>query len=521
MKKHLLLFAALTSLFTANCFAQPGTLDSDFSADGKILDTFDTGSDKGTGIAVQPDGKILVGGRAEIQGDYDFTLIRYNTDGSLDNSFGGDGKVSYNFGALYDDYANEMVLESDGKITLVGHTNLNTLNSSICLARFLPNGDIDPSFGNSGEVITDLGTDYDFGYTLAQNAEGKYAVSGKSSSDVYVALYDENGTLDANFGTGGIARIVAQSGFVYYGYDIAFQPDGKIVVGGTYGENGNINFFVARFNTDGTLDNTFSVNGLLDTDFNNNSADWGYTVEVLSDGKILLAGSTYSSGNGDDIALVRYNSDGTLDQSFNGSGKLSVDFGDDESAYTMLIQPDGKLLLGGRTYNATLDEAKYLLARLNSDGTVDNTFGSGGVTYTTFGSYTYYDLENIALQPDLKIVVTGGAGDFGALLDVATARYLSGLNLGVAEFSAAAAALIYPNPVNENETLNYTLLNDETLSIELYSTAGALVKTFVKNEKRTAGPHSETLNFPAELAGGNYLLQLTTAKGLQTIKVVK
>ncbi len=520
MKNIFLYFITLLTFTTV--VAQPGVLDSDFSADGKILDSLGTGSDKGTGIAVQPDGKILVGGRADIQGDVDFVIIRYNTDGSLDNSFGSYGKTSANFGSQYNDYANEMLLESDGKITLAGHTDLGSSNTSICLARFLPDGSTDPSFGNSGMVITDLGSISDYGYSLAQNDEGKYAVSGKSAEDLYVAMYTENGTLDAGFGTGGIARILAPNGFVYYGYDLAFQQDGKLLVGGTYGENGNINFFAARFNTDGSLDNTFSVNGMVDTDFSNNSADWGFTIEIINGGKILLAGSTYSAGNGNDIALIRYNSDGTLDQSFNGSGKLSIDFGNDERANAMLLQPDGKLLLGGTTYNSTLDETKYMLTRLNSDGTVDNTFGTSGVTYTTFGTYTYYDFENIALQPDLKIAVTGGAGNFGALLDIATARYLSGLNVGVINFSAAnLMPLVYPNPVRQTEVLEYTLLQNEVISIELVDMNGKLVKTFVSAAQRNAGKQRETLEFPANMTSGNYIISLRSNTGKQDVQLVK
>lgn len=515
MKKLLLPFVVLFVFTTA--VAQPGALDSDFSADGKLLDSFDTGSDKGVGVFVQPDGKILVGGRADYLGDVDFFVIRYNSDGSLDNTFNTSGKSTANFGAQYDDYANAMVLEDDGKITLAGHTNLGGSGTSVCLTRFLPDGTVDPSFGTGGLTTTDIGTDYDYCYALATNASGKYAVTGNSWEKLYVAQYTTNGVIDNTFGTGGITIITPPGGFSYSGYDIEYQSDGKIVVTGSYGENGNINVFVARFNADGSLDNTFSVDGIVDTDFFNNSPERAYAINLYSDGKILVAGYT-----GTDILLIRYNSDGTLDLTFNGSGKKSIDFGLAESAYAITVQPDGKLLLGGISYDAVNDFSKYMLARVNSDGTVDNTFGTNGQVTTAFDAFDYADLTSVTLQPDLRILVTGGVGDFAAQLDIATARYLSGLNLGVADFNAnGIIPLIYPNPVKQIETLEYTLLQNEVISIELLNLNGSIVKTFVANAQRTSGAQRETLEFPADLAAGNYIIRLSSATGQHQIQLVK
>lgn len=513
--KKLLPFAALFAFATA--YAQPGALDSDFSADGKLLDSFDTGSEKGVGVFVQPDGKILVGGRAYYFGDVDFFVIRYNSDGSLDNTFNTDGKTTCNFGSFYDDYANAMVVEDDGKITLAGHTNLGGSGSSVCLTRLLVDGTYDPSFGTGGLTTTDIGSAIEYCYALATNINGKYAVTGNLSGTLYVAQYTTNGTLDNTFGTGGIVTVEPPIGFSYSGYDIEYQNDGKLVVTGYYGENGNINFFVARFNTDGTPDNTFSVDGIVDTDFSNNSPDRGFALHIYDDGKILAAGYT-----GQDIALIRYNSNGTLDLTFNGSGKKSIDFGQSESASTLTVQPDGKLLLGGVSYDAGNDFSKYMLVRVNSDGTVDNTFGTNGQVTTTFDAFDYSELTSVALQPDLRIVVTGGVGDFAAALDVATARYLSGLNLGVADFSAnGIIPLIYPNPVKQMETLEYTLLQNEVISIDLLNLKGSIVKTFVANAPRTAGKQHEILEFPADLAAGNYIIRMSSATGQHQIQLVK
>ena len=153
---------------------------------------------------------------------------------------------------------------------------------------------------------------------------------------------------------------------------------------------------------------------------------------------------------------------------------------------------------------------------------MDNTFGTNGQVVTTFGAYDYAVLNSIALQPDLRIVVTGGAGDLADALDIATARYLSGLNLGVADFSSnGIIPLIYPNPVKQIETLEYTLLQNEVISIELLNLNGSIVKTFVANAQRTAGAQRETLEFPADLAAGSYVIRLSSATGQQSIRLVK
>ena len=163
-----------------------------------------------------------------------------------------------------------------------------------------------------------------------------------------------------------------------------------------------------------------------------------------------------------------------------------------------------------------------MMVRINSDGTVDNTFVTNGQVTTAFDAFGYADLTSVALQPDLRIVVTGGVGASSNLLDVGTARYLSGLNLGIADFSAnGIIPLIYPNPVKQVETLEYTLLQNEIISIELLDINGSLVKTFVAAEQRIAGAQRETLEFPVDLAAGNYSIRLSSNTGQQSIKVVK
>ncbi|MCG3166637.1 MAG: hypothetical protein POELPBGB_02417 [Bacteroidia bacterium] len=516
MKKHFLLSAALTSLFTANCFAQPGSLDSDFNGDGKKTDFFDTDTDDGTSIVVQPDGKILVAGYSYIQGDHDFVIIRYTSDGNYDNTFSGDGMTSVNFGSLYNDFCMDMVLQSDGKIILAGHYYINSGNSDICMVRLNNDGSIDDTFGNSGKVFFDPGTANDYLRAVTLSPSGKLVITGDAWGDTFIAQFNADGSVDNTFGTSGL--IVTQVANVStYALEITCQPDGKILIAGYYAPDvTDIDFMLFRYNSDGTPDNTFSNDGMVNTDIAGGH-ERAYCLYLHDDGKISVAGIS-----GNKSALVRYNANGTLDVSLNGSGKTELAGTDNYTVNNIEFQADGKYILGGNYHDPNVNfHSSFALMRLNYDGSFDNTFGTNGITTTTFDGNVNNELSDITIQPDLRIVATGGTGPYSALHDIATARYLSGLNLGVAEFSAAAAALIYPNPVNENETLNYTLLNDETLSIELYSTAGTLVKTFVKNEKRTAGPHSETLNFPAELAGGNYLLQLTTAQGVQTITIVK
>src|SRR5919197_2485415 len=268
-------------------------------------------------------------------------------------------------------------------------------------------GDLDPRFGNSGVVQTDFSGGDDYGFGVKVQADGKTVVVGESG--VYplfhsaLTRYAKSDTLDRTFGTGG--NVVAALDPDGDGSTaIAFQPDGKIVTAGSVIHNNFVVAFVtARFNADGSLDQTFGNNGSVQTTFGDSAAE-GNDVVLQADGKIVVVGFTgagsYSSLN--NFALVRFNPDGSLDQSFGVGGTVKSASG---VATSVALLADGKLLVGG-TYDPGTSGHRFMLARYNTNGTLDTTFGTSGITRTTIGTGDAFSF-GIGLLSDGRIVLAG------------------------------------------------------------------------------------------------------------------
>jgi len=377
-----------------------GSLDTSFSGDGKVTTDFGGSSDSGHSVTVQSDGKILVAGSKgfTLFNNRNFALARYNPDGSLDTSFSGDGKVTTDFGGK-EDPGHSVTVQADGKILVAGYSHRydGSGGPGLALARYNTNGSLDTSFSGDGKVTTDFGGygyGYDVGYSVTVQADGKILVAGSSSgNDFALARYNVNGSLDTSFDGDGKVT----TGFGGYfgsdyddGYSVTVQADGKILVAGSSGSEGYAFFVLARYNPDGSLDTSFSGDGKVTTDFGGNY-DSGYSVTVQADGKILMAGKS-AGYSGNRFALARYNSDGSLDTSFSGDGKVTTDFGGNyDSGYSVTVQADGKILVAGTSAGHNGD--RFALARYNSDGSLDKTFG----VINTLNKTIHYTENNYAL----------------------------------------------------------------------------------------------------------------------------
>jgi len=394
-----------------------GTLDNSFSADGKLTTDFDgTDNDWVTSVAVQADGKIVAAGFSyNVDNESSvLALARYNTDGTLDTSFGTDGKLTT--GSSYAAYS--IAIQTDGKIVAAGYS-FNIGNFDFALERYNTNGDLDTSFSADGKLTTDFGSD-DYGISAAIQTDGKIVVAGYSlngtSADFALARYNTDGTLDNSFSTDGILTTAID--MISNAFSVAIQPDGKIVVAGTSYNGTDNDFALARYNTDGTLDNSFSTDGMLSAAIGMGN-DFANSVVIQPDEKIVVAGNSFN-GTDDDFILARYNSDGTLDTGFSADGILATDFdsGTDIAA-SVVIQSDGKIAVAGYSFGVTDED--FALARYDTDGTLDNGFGTVGKVTTGIGSGNDH-VNSIAIQPDAKIVAAGYSFQ-GADNDFSLARY--------------------------------------------------------------------------------------------------
>jgi uncharacterized delta-60 repeat protein len=437
----LLMAVLFSSVSPTSVWAQqPGDLDSTFGMDGRVFteiavplhDVFYPTTES---MLVQPDGKILVGGRFWEDGAaYSFGtfIVRYMPDGILDTSFGDNGRVAFIPPFIPPGYPNggqavgaDMALQPDGKIVLIGH---GTVADTIMVQRYTTSGQLDTTFGDSGTTFVN-GNEFEEGTSIAIQPDGKIVGGGWDYEPYVTPYYDAiilfrlnaNGSPDTSFGLGGTGKVFIEDG--YDGAEVLVQPDAKILVVGTL-----LNFtdvpetiLLARYNVDGSLDAGFGTDGMV-THRVNNLDSVARAAALQTDGKIVVVGSLYPSDltaalqtDGKSMAagksnpltvVVRYNPDGSLDTGFGTSGVATLSMNFVVHPNTVLLQSNGKIVVTGAD--------DFTVVRLNSDGTLDTGFGSGGrsVFPINAGDTNDADASVGALQPDGKILVAGSFGHY-------------------------------------------------------------------------------------------------------------
>ena len=398
--------------------AAPGT--------GKLVtDIGSATDDKGYSVTVQSDGKIVVAGTSNSGGNYDFAVVRYHANGTLDTSFNGTGTLLTNIGGVSIDQGNSVTVQADGKIVVAGYSTSGGSNN-FAVVRYNANGSLDTGFNGTGTLVTDIGIgSNDGGNSVTVQPDGKIVVAGYSTSggsnNFAVVRYTANGSLDTSFnGTGNRVTDIG-SGSNDWGSSVTVQADGKIVVAGTSNSGGNYDFAVVRYNVDGSLDPGFNGTGTRVTDIGSGSNDWGNSVTVQADGKIVVAGDSSSDGTST-FAVVRYNADGTLDTGFNGTGTLVTGIGNSiwEEGSSVTVQADGKIVVAG--YTLSDGSENFAVVRYNANGSLDTSFNGTGKLVTDIGSGSADRGRSVTVQADGKIVVAGYS-DSGGSNDFAVVRY--------------------------------------------------------------------------------------------------
>jgi uncharacterized delta-60 repeat protein len=413
----------LLVLGAASAVGAPGDLDPTF-AGGRV--TTDLGGDDiAWALAVQPDGKLVVAGQTCISG-CDSVLARYNSDGTLDGAFGSSGLVVTDFGG--GDGARAIVMQPDGKLVVAGfnNTGVNGGNFDFTVARYHGNGLLDTSFGGAGRVTTDFGY-HEYGQALVLQANGQVVVAGfrcpdADPCDLVLARYNTDGSLDTGFGTGG--RVQTDLGGDDRAQAIALQADGKVVVAGSSCRDPipSCGFALVRYNLDGSLDTDFGDGGVAVHVGLFGTVDRAAALISQPSGKLVAAGSSCPEFPPCDFALGRYTLTGLLDSDFGDRSRATTDFGADDAAAALLGQPDGRLVVAGCTgcsCSTCPGQGDFALARYNPNGALDATFGNNGRITTDFGGVNDAATALAAL-PDGRLVAAGRSnGNF------ALARYLS------------------------------------------------------------------------------------------------
>jgi len=413
---------ALTLFAATIVTAAPGDLDPRFGNGGIVVTRGNSINHLNTanGMAIQADGKIVAIGGGAPNNNYDFAVVRYNADGSLDTSFGGTGIVLTPVGNSHDQ-AFSVAIQADGKIVVVGEScngsgNCGSAGSSLAIVRYNPNGSLDTSFNGTGKVINSTNNR---GWDLAIQTDGKIVAVGEEIG----FRYNTDGTPDTSFnGTGRILLGIEA-------FSVAIHADGKIVSAGRLQNS----FAIARFNADGTPDTSLNGTGKVITPVGS-SGSRANEVAIQADGMIIAVGNAGTFFD-NDVALVRWKPNGELDTTFGGTGKIVIPIGDfGDEAYSIAIQSDGKIVVAGHTYYGSINvitHSDFVVVRLNPNGSLDTTFGGTGKVITSVPG-NCDGARSVAVQADGRIVVAGSSDpDLADFADFVVVRYQGGSDANI------------------------------------------------------------------------------------------
>ncbi len=415
--------------------AQAGALDQSFGTNGIVVETPSLFNDDVRAITVQDDGKFLIGGYIQNSfTSWDFGLIRFNDDGTKDLTFGNNGTVITPIENQSE--GNALAIQNDGKIVMCGASDWH-----INLARYSASGAIDNSLGQNGTIITDISGYYSELCTAIdiQN-DGKILLAGyaqhNSNDNSYIVLlrYNVDGTLDNSFGTNGI--VVGTEG---ESYDMTVQDDGKIILCGT----SNSNLALWRYNADGSVDNSFGSNGLVLTPFGNSAI--GKAMSIVDNNKILVGGHAHTGFLTNAFLLSQYNSDGTPDNTFGTNGIANAIVGTSSQTKAMAITDNGSIFLAGAANNGATS-SNLALAKFESDGSLDLNFGDNGTVITQISSTTS-QANDMAIHDNGRLLLAGHFYNTDNQ-DLVIARYFTGEGLRTDDLENDETVLVYPNPSN-------------------------------------------------------------------------
>jgi uncharacterized delta-60 repeat protein len=380
----------------------PPGLDTTFGSGGRV--STPVGAGKAEAVLIQKDGRIITAGRRVFNAGVDFALTRHDSHGNLDTGFGTAGIVTTNLGTPSDE-AFDMAADPNGGFVVVGRVDATGTNRDFGVVRYTDEGEPDTRFDGDGIVTTDFAGQPDQANSVAVQPDGKIVVAGQATTggpilpdgDFALARYNTDGTPDMSFDGDGL--VLTDLGTTTdVARAVAIRPDGRIVVAGT--ADGDV--ALVRYTDQGEVDDSFGDHGKRVTDFG--SDDFANGIALTGDGHILVAGHTLGAGLNLDFALARYTAEGELDMQFGTGGIVKTDFGGDDFAENLTMQPDGRIVVVGRDTSATiLDMA---VVRYRDDGSLDSGFGDHGKVTADFHGKGEFG-QDVALQPDGKIVAAG------------------------------------------------------------------------------------------------------------------
>jgi uncharacterized delta-60 repeat protein len=376
----------------------PGSLDPSLAGTGVVI-TDILNRDAAVDVAAGPDGTIIVAGTCDMSAetqDPGFTVVRYRNDGSLDNTFDGDGVAITPFPGN-GTRAAAAAIQENGRILVTGSSGPYG-STNLTVVRYITTGALDTTFSGDGILTTAAGGSYNWGEALVIQADGKVVVAGTSwisDYDFVLTRCNADGSLDAGFGSSG--TVTLDLGDWDFCHTVALQQDGKIVAAGRSRTGANYAIALVRFNSNGALDTTFGNAGTVITDVTD-GFDAINALALQTDGRIVGAGLT----SGGALTIVRYTATGSLDATFSGNGIAVIPTGNE--ARDIVIQPDGKIVAVATQGDA--DHLDLSLVRYLPDGSLDPNFGNAGMVVINLGG-DYDEAGGVTLQAGSRILAVG------------------------------------------------------------------------------------------------------------------
>lgn len=499
------LFNILILAFHLNANAQYGNLDYNFGINGRINTDINGANDVAWAVTTQADGKILAAGQSQnstVSGaGTDFTIVRYNLDGSLDTSFDYDGIVTANYD--WAESAHDIVIDANNKILIAG-----TSSGSVALLRFNMDGSPDTTFDHDGVVLTGSLFGTSTANHIALQPDGKIVFAGSrfvSGNNFLAGRFNANGSIDSTFNSTGFYTTSFSPGEDALG-TVAIQPDGKIVCAGTYEQvTGIFQSALLRLTPGGIPDVTFGTSGFstcTSTLFENLIE----SIVLTPSGKIIAAGAV-KTGSGYNQALWKFTNNGSADFAFGNAGMVQTGFF--TYGLSISLTPENKILAGG--YGSWTPVADFALARYDTTGAIDTTFGVTGLVFTDINNNDVAYAMHAAADGS---IVLAGFSDGGIGQDFAIARFF-GTTVNTHETTIAGTGInAYPNPASGliNVSLNQPVNNAAVKLIDL--TGQTLM------QQNNISGNSFTLDVSTN-PPGIYFIQLTVNEKIVSKKLVK
>ena len=420
------LFLVVPFLFAPRAEAAPGALDGSFGTAGKLIAPIGSADDEAFAVAIDGLGRILVAGSAWNGTDLDFALARFTATGAPDPSFGAGGVVVTPIGPATD-AARAIAIDGSGRILVAGQSADGLGQTTFALARYDDTGTLDPLFGTGGAVTTAFGSGDAEARAMVVDASARIVLAGTATAagdtDFALARYDGAGTLDASFGGGGTVTTAFGPSSDDEANAVMVDASDRILVAGwsDAAGAGNRDFALARYDDLGVLDGAFGTGGLV-TLAPGTGDDELRALAIDTGTNIVAAGVSRHAGTADDAVVARFDGAGDPDPGFGSGGVAFSEHPGDDSANALVLEPSGRIVVAGAT------TSDFELAAFTSGGVLDAAFGSGGLVTTSFGAAG--DVARAATGDASGRIVVAGSTDTGTDLDVAVARYLDGCGDG-------------------------------------------------------------------------------------------